>query len=202
MVGGAKCLKRFLDLSVAAALLIALAPLFTVVGLAIKLSGGSVLYWHTRVGLWGREFPFPKFRSMVPNAEALKQKILAQNQHGTSVTFKMKNDPRVTWIGQILRRWSIDELPQLWCVLRGDMSLVGPRPPLPSEVERYTLRDRRRLDVKPGLTCIWQVSGRGDIAFAEQAELDVRYIESQSFVLDLVLLAKTVPAVLLGKGAY
>lgn len=202
VVGGAKCLKRFLDLSVAAALLIALAPLFTVVGLAIKLSGGSVLYWHTRVGLWGREFPFPKFRSMVPNAEALKQKILAQNQHGTSVTFKMKNDPRVTWIGQILRRWSIDELPQLWCVLRGDMSLVGPRPPLPSEVERYTLRDRRRLDVKPGLTCIWQVSGRGDIAFAEQAELDVRYIESQSFVLDLVLLAKTVPAVLLGKGAY
>jgi len=202
VVGGAKCLKRFLDLSVAAALLIALAPLFTVVGLAIKLSGGSVLYWHTRVGLWGREFPFPKFRSMVPNAEALKQKILAQNQHGTSVTFKMKNDPRVTWIGQILRRWSIDELPQLWCVLRGDMSLVGPRPPLPSEVERYTLRDRRRLDVKPGLTCIWQVSGRGDIAFAEQAELDVRYIESQSFLLDLVLLAKTVPAVLLGKGAY
>lgn len=202
VVGGAKCLKRFLDVTITAALLIALVPLFAVISLAIKLSGGSVLFWQTRVGLWGREFPFPKFRSMVPNAEALKEKIRAQNQHGTSVTFKMRNDPRVTWIGRILRRWSLDELPQLWCVLRGDMSLVGPRPPVPGEVARYTLRDRRRLDVKPGLTCIWQVSGRGDIAFAEQAELDIRYIESQSLLFDLALLAQTVPAVLLGKGAY
>ena len=202
VVGGAKCLKRFLDVTVTAALLIALAPLFAVVALAIKLSGGSVLFWQTRVGLWGREFPFPKFRSMVPNAEELKARMQELNQHGTSVTFKMRNDPRVTWIGRIIRRLSIDELPQLWCVLRGDMSLVGPRPPLPGEVAQYTLRDRRRLDVKPGLTCIWQVSGRGDIAFAEQAELDVRYIESQSLWLDLVLLVRTVPAVLLGKGAY
>jgi lipopolysaccharide/colanic/teichoic acid biosynthesis glycosyltransferase len=202
VVGGAKSLKRFLDITITAVVLIALAPVFAIVGLAIKLTGGSVLFWQTRVGLWGREFPFPKFRSMVPNAEALKHKIQEQNHHGTSVTFKMRNDPRVTWIGRIIRRLSIDELPQLWCVLRGDMSLVGPRPPLPGEVARYTLRDRRRLDVKPGLTCIWQVSGRGDIPFAEQAELDVRYIDSQSLLLDLVLLLRTVPAVLLGKGAY
>lgn len=201
VVGGAKSLKRFLDITITAVVLI-VAPLFAIVGLAIKLTGGSVLFWQTRVGLWGREFPFPKFRSMVPNAEALKLKIQEQNHHGTSVTFKMRNDPRVTWIGRIIRRLSIDELPQLWCVLRGYMSLVGPRPPLPGEVARYTLRDRRRLDVKPGLTCIWQVSGRGDIPFAEQAELDVRYIDSQSFLLDLVLLLRTVPAVLLGKGAY
>lgn len=202
VVGGAKFLKRFLDVSIAAALLLALAPLFAVIALALKFSGGSVLFWQTRVGLWGREFRFPKFRSMVPNAEALKQKLLRQNQHQAGVTFKMKRDPRVTWIGRIIRRTSIDELPQLWCVLRGDMSLVGPRPPIPSEVAQYTLRDRRRLDIKPGLTCIWQVSGRGDIAFSEQAQLDVRYIESQSFLFDLVLLAKTVPAVLFGKGAY
>jgi lipopolysaccharide/colanic/teichoic acid biosynthesis glycosyltransferase len=188
--------------SIAFALLIALAPLFAVIALTLKLSGGSVLFWQTRVGLWGREFPFPKFRSMVPNAESLQHKILEQNLHGASVTFKMKNDPRVTWIGRILRRTSIDELPQLWCVLRGYMSLVGPRPPIPSEVARYTLPDRRRLDVKPGLTCIWQVSGRGDITFSEQAKLDIHYIESQSFLFDLVLLAKTVPAVLFGRGAY
>lgn len=202
VVGGAKCLKRLIDIVVTLALLTALAPLFAAIGLAIKLSGGSVLFWQTRVGLWGREFPFPKFRSMVPNAEALKENLQGLNQHGTSVTFKMKNDPRVTWIGRILRRWSLDELPQLWCVLRGDMSLVGPRPPVPTEVAKYTLRDRRRLDVKPGLTCIWQVSGRGDIPFAEQAELDIRYINSQSLLMDIRLLAQTVPAVLLGKGAY
>jgi lipopolysaccharide/colanic/teichoic acid biosynthesis glycosyltransferase len=202
VVGGAQFLKRLFDVSIASALLLALAPLFAAVGLALKLSGGRVLFWQTRVGLWGREFAFPKFRSMVPNAEALRQKILEQNDHRAGVTFKMKNDPRITWIGRIIRRTSIDELPQLWCVLKGDMSLVGPRPPIPSEVAQYTLQDRRRLDIKPGLTCIWQVSGRGDIAFAEQAELDVRYIESQSFFFDLFLLAKTVPAVLFGKGAY
>ncbi|HEX5228997.1 MAG TPA: sugar transferase [Bryobacteraceae bacterium] len=202
IVGGANLLKRLLDVTIAAALLVALAPLFALVALSLKLSGGRVLFWQTRVGLWGREFPFPKFRSMVPNAEALKKTILAKNDHRAGVTFKMKNDPRITWIGRMIRRTSIDELPQLWCVLKGDMSLVGPRPPIPSEVAQYTLRDRRRLDIKPGLTCIWQVSGRGDIAFSGQAELDVRYIESQSFLFDLALLAKTVPAVLFGKGAY
>jgi lipopolysaccharide/colanic/teichoic acid biosynthesis glycosyltransferase len=161
-----------------------------------------VLFWQSRVGRRGREFPFPKFRSMVINAEALKDKLLALNDHHDSVTFKIRKDPRVTWIGRIIRKASIDELPQLWCVLKGDMSLVGPRPPVPREVSRYSLQDRRRLDVTPGLTCIWQVSGRGDIPFHRQVELDVQYIESQSIWLDLLLLMKTAPAILIGKGAY
>ena len=108
----------------------------------------------------------------------------------------------MTWIGRIIRKFSIDELPQLWCVLKGDMSLVGPRPPVPREVAEYTLKDRRRLDTTPGLTCIWQVSGRSDIPFDKQVELDVQYIESQSVAMNLLLLVKTIPAVLLGKGSY
>jgi lipopolysaccharide/colanic/teichoic acid biosynthesis glycosyltransferase len=163
---------------------------------------GPILFWQQRVGQWGREFPFPKFRSMVVNAEALKASLMAQNEHKNGVTFKMKRDPRITPIGGFMRKTSIDELPQLLCVLSGDMSLVGPRPPVPQEVARYTLADRRRLDVKPGLTCYWQVEGRGDIGFAQQVDLDVRYVNSQSFWLDLLLLLKTVPAVLVGKGAY
>src|SRR5262249_49914706 len=145
-----------------------------------------------------REFTFPKFRSMVINAEQLKAGLLARNDHGDSITFKMKRDPRITWIGRIMRKFSIDELPQLWCVVRGTMSLVGPRPPLPSEVARYSLADRRRLDVTPGLTCIWQVNGRGDIPFDRQVELDIQYIESRSFWLDVCLLLRTIPVVLLG----
>ncbi len=202
-VGGAKALKRALDIVVSLAMLILLSPLFAFVAACVKLTdGGPVLFWQARVGQWGREFPFPKFRSMVMNAEKLKDTLLAQNQHGDGVTFKMKKDPRVTWIGRIIRKLSIDELPQLWCVLKGDMSLVGPRPPVPREVRLYTLADRRRLDVTPGLTCIWQVSGRGDIPFPQQVQLDLQYIESQSFWLDVKLLLATVPAVLLGKGAY
>ena len=202
-VGGARLLKRALDMAVSLAMLIVLAPLFAFVAAAIKLTdGGPVLFWQARVGQWGREFPFPKFRSMVINAEKLKDSLLSQNQHAGGVTFKMKKDPRVTWIGRIIRKLSIDELPQLWCVLKGDMSLVGPRPPVPREVALYTLADRRRLDVTPGLTCIWQVSGRGDIPFHQQVQLDIEYIESQSFWVDVKLLIATVPAVLLGKGAY
>jgi lipopolysaccharide/colanic/teichoic acid biosynthesis glycosyltransferase len=203
VVGGAKGLKRLLDILGALFFLAALSPLFLIVAVLIKLTdGGPVLFWQTRVGRWGREFPFPKFRSMVVNAEALKDTLLSQNVHKEGVTFKMKKDPRVTWIGGIIRKLSIDELPQLWCVLKGDMSLVGPRPPVPREVAQYSLADRRRLDVTPGLTCIWQVSGRGDIPFPQQVELDVQYIQSQSFWLDIKLLLKTIPAVLLGKGAY
>ncbi len=202
-VGGARFLKRLLDIGVSLTMLILLSPLFLFVAAAIKFTdGGPILFWQTRVGKWGREFSFPKFRSMVMNAEALKDTILDQNVHGDGVTFKMKRDPRITWIGRIIRKLSIDELPQLWCVLVGQMSLVGPRPPVPREVAMYTLADRRRLDVTPGLTCIWQVSGRSDIPFPEQVRLDVKYIESQSIWLDIVLLFKTIPAVLLGKGAY
>jgi lipopolysaccharide/colanic/teichoic acid biosynthesis glycosyltransferase len=200
--GAAGC-KRLIDVIVSLALLVSLAPLFLAVALLIKLTdGGPVLFWQTRVGRWGREFAFPKFRSMVVNAESAKQSLLAQNDHKDSITFKMKNDPRLTWVGRVIRKLSIDELPQLWCVLAGDMSLVGPRPPVPQEVEKYTLADRRRLDATPGLTCIWQVSGRGDIPFHKQLELDVHYIENQSLWLDASLLLKTIPAVLSGKGAY
>jgi lipopolysaccharide/colanic/teichoic acid biosynthesis glycosyltransferase len=203
IIGGSNALKRLLDIVVSMVMMILLSPIFFMVALAIKLTDrGPVLFWQARVGQWGQEFPFPKFRSMVTNAEALKDKLLAANDHKNGITFKMKKDPRITWIGRIIRKASIDELPQFWCVFKGDMSLVGPRPPVPREVMLYTLRDRRRLDVKPGLTCIWQVSGRGDIPFDRQVELDVSYIESQSLWLDLVLLLKTAPAILLGKGAY
>ena len=203
VIGGARFLKRSIDVIASVLGMLVLSPLFLLVALAIKLTDrGPVLYWQTRVGQWGREFPFPKFRSMVMNADAMKDQLLDQSAHGDSVTFKMKKDPRVTWIGRIIRKLSIDELPQLWCVASGDMSLVGPRPPVTREVELYTLSDRRRLDVLPGLTCIWQVKGRGDIPFPEQVQMDVDYIESQSFWLDLKILFLTVPAVLTGKGAY
>ncbi|HVQ37790.1 MAG TPA: sugar transferase [Pyrinomonadaceae bacterium] len=203
IIGGARALKRTLDVAGSLALLFCLSPLFLLIATLIKLTDhGQILFWQTRVGLWGREFPFPKFRSMVVNAEKLKDALMETNDHGESVTFKMKNDPRVTWIGKFIRRGSIDELPQLWCVLKGDMSLVGPRPPVIREVAQYSLADRRRLDVMPGLTCIWQVSGRGDIPFPQQVQLDVDYIEGQSLWLDISLLLRTVPAVLLGKGAY
>ncbi len=163
--------KRLLDVVVSASALIALAPLFAVVALIIKLQdGGPVLFWQTRVGRWGRTFSCPKFRSMVVDADRLKDQLLASNDHGASVTFKMKRDPRITPIGRLIRKLSIDELPQLWCVFRGEMSLVGPRPPVPREVALYSLRDRLRLEAKPGLTCLWQVSGRGDLPFDRQVE--------------------------------
>jgi lipopolysaccharide/colanic/teichoic acid biosynthesis glycosyltransferase len=196
-------MKRFLDVCVALTSLILLSPLLFLVAALIKLTdGGPVLFWQTRLGRWGRPFAFPKFRSMIPNAEALVDTLLVHNDHKESVTFKMRSDPRKTWIGRIIRRLSIDELPQLWCVLKGDMTLVGPRPPVPREVALYSMADRRRLDVTPGLTCIWQVSGRGNLAFPQQVEMDVQYIESQSLWLDVKLLAKTIPAVVMGRGAY
>ena len=195
--------KRTMDVVGALALLILLLPVFALIGVMIKLEDpGPVLFWQDRVGQWGRLFRFPKFRSMVVDAEARKAKLLASNDHGASVTFKMKRDPRVTRVGAVLRRTSLDELPQLWSVLKGDMSLVGPRPPVPSEVDRYTPADRRRLDVRPGLTCLWQVSGRGDIPFPQQVELDSEYIESRGFWTDVWLLLRTIPAVFLGRGAY
>lgn len=195
--------KRALDVLASAAGLLLAAPLFALVAALIKLEdGGPVLYWQQRVGRHGEIFAFPKFRSMVQNAEAKLAAIAALNQHGDGITFKMKHDPRVTRVGRWLRRFSLDELPQLWCVLRGDMSLVGPRPALPREVERYSIADRRRLDAIPGLTCIWQVSGRSNLPFDVQCKLDAEYIESQSLAVDLKILATTVPAVISGKGAY
>ncbi len=202
-VRGAALAKRVIDVTLASLLLIALTPLFLFVALAIKLTDrGPILFKQRRVGLHGVEFTCPKFRSMVTNAEKLKDALLANNDHNNGITFKMKKDPRITGIGRIIRKASIDELPQLWNVVRGEMSLVGPRPPVPREVALYTISDRRRLEVKPGLTCLWQVKGRGDIAFPEQVKLDVEYIESQSVLMDIKLLIMTIPAVLFGKGAY
>ena len=199
-----RLVKRALDICLVAPALVLLLPLFALVALAIKLQDrGPVLYWQSRVGQRGREFRYPKFRSMCVNAHEVRSKIEALNQHGSAgVTFKMKRDPRITTVGRFIRRFSIDELPQLWCVLRGDMTLVGPRPPLPSEVRLYTLRDRERLSVEPGLTCIWQVNGRSEIPFDRQVEMDIDYIHQRSLKTDLKLLAKTLPAVVLGRGAY
>lgn len=196
-------IKRGLDLFIAALALLVLSPIMAFVALLIKLTdGGPILYWQTRVGRHGELFQFPKFRSMVVDADRLRAELIAENHHGESITFKMARDPRITPIGAFIRKTSIDELPQLWLVLRGHMSLVGPRPPLPSEVARYDLHARRRLDLRPGLTCLWQVMGRGDLPFEEQLNLDIQYIESQSLRLDLWLLILTIPAVLLGRGAY
>ncbi|QVL34766.1 sugar transferase [Telmatocola sphagniphila] len=195
--------KRILDVAVAAIMLLCLMPLFLVIGLIIKFTdGGPIFFKQRRVGLNGKVFDFYKFRSMVINAEALKAQLMEKNKHNNSITFKMNRDPRVTWIGRIIRKTSIDELPQFFNVLCGDMSLVGPRPAVVSEVEKYTSHERRRLGTLPGLTCIWQVSGRADLDFRQQVELDLRYIRERSFWLDVQLMFKTIPAVLSGKGAY
>ena len=195
--------KRLIDLAGALLLLVMLSPLFLLIGALIKLeSDGPAFFPQTRVGKWGKQFTMYKFRSMCADAERRKDDLLDQNEMHGGVIFKMKRDPRITRIGRIIRRGSLDELPQLWNVLKGEMSLVGPRPPVPPEVQTYSLGERRRLDVKPGITCIWQVSGRSQLTFQQQVELDVTYIESQSIRGDLKLLLKTVPAVLTGRGAY
>ena len=199
----AKILKRSMDIVGSVVLIVLLFPLMLLIAILIKATdGGPVLYWQDRVGKWGRVFSFPKFRSMIVQADSMQESLEKYNEHGEgAVTFKMKNDPRVTWLGRFIRRGSIDELPQLWSVLKGEMSLVGPRPPVPREVVHYSLDDRRRLDIEPGLTCFWQVQGRAEIPFEQQVELDVDYIEKQSVTEDIKLLAKTLPAIIKGKGA-
>lgn len=194
--------KRAVDVLASLAALMALSPLFLLIALLVKIEdGGPVFFAQTRVGQFGREFKMYKIRSMCLNAEEKLKELLAMNQHKEGVTFKLKNDPRITRVGRWLRKFSLDELPQLYNVLIGDMSLVGPRPPVPREVAKYSLADRRRLAVKPGITCIWQVSGRSEIDFSGQVQLDVNYIEEQSLWLDLKLLTLTLPAVISGKGA-
>lgn len=196
-------LKRAIDLSAAAAALILGSPIFGLTALLIKLEdGGPVFFRQERVGYRGRCFGMYKFRSMVPQAESATKSLETQNEMQGGVIFKMKNDPRVTRIGRIIRKYSIDELPQFWNVFVGDMSLVGPRPPLPKEVELYLPDERQRLLAKPGITCTWQVSGRSEIDFRGQVRLDIEYIRSMSTLTDLKLLIMTVPAVVLGKGAY
>jgi exopolysaccharide biosynthesis polyprenyl glycosylphosphotransferase len=202
IIFSAEFAKRFVDIIMSSIALLMLSPVFALVAILIKIEDhGPIFFAQRRVGKWGREFKMFKFRSMCVDAEQKLQAVLLKNQHASGITFKSKNDPRVTRIGRWLRKFSIDEFPQFYNVLIGDMSLVGPRPPVPREVAMYTPADRRRLEVTPGLTCLWQIGGRADIDFPEQVQLDVQYIESQSLWVDLKILCKTVPAVLLGRGA-
>ena len=195
--------KRCLDMFGAAVGLLLLAPLFPFIALAIRLdSRGGVLFSQTRVGEGGREFRCWKLRSMYTDAEERKRELEAQNEMQGGVLFKMKHDPRITSVGRFIRKASIDELPQLWNVLIGDMSLVGPRPAVPGEVAQYTPYERGRLAVKPGITCLWQVSGRSDLPFDQQVALDIDYARRRSFRLDIDILLRTVPAVLFARGAY
>ncbi|MFM1847250.1 MAG: hypothetical protein RL417_724, partial [Pseudomonadota bacterium] len=194
--------KRWLDIGVSGALLIALLPIFGAVALAVRLSSpGPILFHQRRMGLNGRIFVMYKFRSMFVDAEDRLHELRDRNEMAGPV-FKLKDDPRVTPVGRVLRRFSLDELPQLWNVFIGDMSLVGPRPPIPGEVSLYERRDRRRLSMRPGITCTWQVSGRNDIKdFESWVKLDLEYIDNWSLGRDMVLLARTIPAVLFGVGA-
>ncbi len=195
--------KRATDIAGSLFILTVLSPLIALIALFIKLSdGGPVFYPHMRVGKWGREFRCFKFRTMVVNADHLKTEIAHLNTHEDERTFKVPDDPRITRIGRLLRRSSLDEIPQLLNVLQGSMSLVGPRPPVVQEVERYSLDDMQRLMVKPGLTCIWQVSGRSRLAFPKQLEMDIAYIQNRSYWLDTKLMLKTLPAVFSADGAY
>ena len=192
--------KNGIDLFLSCALLVLTAPLFALIALLIKMtSKGPIIFKQVRCGLGGREFVFYKFRSMIENAEAVRSQLQHLNEMSGPV-FKIGNDPRCTPVGRFLRKFSLDELPQLINILKGDMSFVGPRPPLPQEVENYQRWQRRRLRMKPGLTCLWQVRGRNEIDFDEWMKLDLQYIDNWSLLLDVKIALKTIPIVLLGKG--
>jgi len=194
--------KRPLDLALTLPGLIALLPVFLIVALAIKLtSPGPVFFVQTRVGLLGKTFGILKFRSMYQDAEARRAAVLATSDR-EGLCFKSRNDPRITPIGRFLRRFSIDELPQLFNVVKGDMSLVGPRPALPEEVENYPLAALERLAVLPGITGVWQVSGRAEIGLDEMVELDIGYVRHAGLLSDISILARTAGAVIGGRGAF
>lgn len=200
--GGRMLGKVILDRSVGALILTLTAPLFVAIALAVRLtSSGPAFYRQTRVGVEGRTFTMVKFRSMLADADAQRQALVGLSD-GNGVLFKMRADPRITRVGAFLRRFSLDELPQLINVVRGDMSLVGPRPPLPEEVEGYSDDAVRRLKVKPGVTGLWQVSGRSDLSWEESLRLDLRYTDNWSLALDLSILWRTLRAVTKGSGAY
>jgi lipopolysaccharide/colanic/teichoic acid biosynthesis glycosyltransferase len=197
------CFKRFMDIVLSIIAVVLGAPVFLLTALLIKVtSPGPIIFSQVRVGRYGRHFKFYKFRSMYIDAEARKAELLKLNESGDGVIFKMKKDPRITPVGRFIRKFSIDELPQLFNVLLGDMSLVGPRPPLPAEVRTYTLEERKRLNITPGITCLWQVSGRSELPFSKQIALDKEYIASRGVWKDFLILLKTVPAILTGKGAW
>lgn len=194
--------KRAFDVLASSIALVLLAPVIAVLAVLVKLSSpGPVFYRSTRVGRGGRPFTFYKLRSMVKDAD-LKRRNLAHMNEADGPVFKIARDPRITGIGRFMRSTSLDEVPQFWNILKGDMSLVGPRPPIPEEVAQYEPWQLRRLDVLPGLTCLWQISGRSRIGFQEWMRLDLEYIRHQSFRLDLKILLRTIPAVLSREGAY
>jgi lipopolysaccharide/colanic/teichoic acid biosynthesis glycosyltransferase len=196
--------RRAIDIVASLCALIVLSPLLLAAAIAIKAtSRGPVLFHQERVGQWGRRFKMLKLRTMVTGAEAAKQALQASAQGALDgVRFKLKRDPRITPVGRILRKFSIDELPQLWNVLVGDMTLIGPRPPVWREVALYDPRALRRLEVRPGLTCLWQISGRSDLSFEQQVDLDIQYIDKTQPMDEVKILFKTIPAVLSGRGAY
>jgi exopolysaccharide biosynthesis polyprenyl glycosylphosphotransferase len=195
-------LKRVLDVTLILGTLPLWGPLALVIAILVKLtSRGPIIYRQTRIGRHGDPFEFLKFRTMVVNADDLKAELMQQNE-GSGPMFKMKDDPRVTPLGRFLRKYSLDEIPQFWNILRGEMSLVGPRPAIPEEVEKYEPWHMRRLEVTPGATGLWQVTGRSDSSFDQYVKLDIYYAEHWSLWLDLRILLATIPAVLLGRGAY
>jgi exopolysaccharide biosynthesis polyprenyl glycosylphosphotransferase len=199
----ARAPKRAIDIVVSAILLVVLSPLFLALAIGVHLTSGPgpAIFVHTRCGLRGRRFRFYKFRSMIADAEARRRELLHLNEV-QGPAFKIADDPRITRFGRFLRKYSLDELPQLWNVLIGDMSLVGPRPPMPDEVSAYTRRQAQRLSVVPGITGLWQVSGRSNItSFDRWVELDLAYIERWSLALDLRILARTVLVVLRAEGS-
>ncbi|MFP7733899.1 sugar transferase [Priestia aryabhattai] len=195
--------KRSLDILGAGLGMLFLSWLFIIMAIAIKIEDpkGPVFFKQKRVGKDGKEFDMYKMRSMVSNAEELLESLLKHNEVSGAM-FKMKNDPRITKIGRFIRKTSIDELPQLWNVLKGDMSLVGPRPPLPREVNEYTLYQKQRLLVTPGCTGLWQVSGRNNVGFEEMVELDLKYIQKRTIMFDIYIVFKTVKCILLPNSAY
>ena len=194
-------IKRLIDVVCSFLGVLVLSPLFIIIAIIIKTtSKGPVFFFQKRVGKNGKEFDMYKFRSMVVNAEELKEKLVAQNEMSGPM-FKMKDDPRVTKVGKFIRKTSIDELPQLWNVLKGDMSLVGPRPSLPKEVAQFEDWMYRRLEVKPGLTCYWQVSGRNNIDFEDWMKLDCKYVDERSTWIDIKLIFKTVGVLVGDKNA-
>ena len=201
-IEAARWVKRTYDILGSAILLLLAAPVMGLTALAIKLEdGGPVIFRQRRVGLKGEEFDCLKFRSMCIDAEARLAALAAQNE-GAGPLFKLTHDPRITRVGRFIRRFSLDELPQLWNALRGDMSLVGPRPALPTEVAQYDSDTRRRLDVRPGLTGLWQVSGRSNLSWDDTVRLDLYYVDNWSMVQDLMILARTAKAVVGSAGAY
>ena len=202
-IRGSAFFKRLMDIILSIFAITVGSPIFLITALLVKVtSPGPIIFSQVRVGRFGRHFKFYKFRSMYIDAEARKAELMKHNESGDGVIFKMKKDPRITPVGRFIRKFSIDELPQLFNVLLGDMSLVGPRPPLPSEVRTYTLEERKRLNIPPGITCLWQVSGRSELPFSKQIALDKEYIASQSAWKDFLILLKTIPAILTGKGAW